>query len=238
MKYIIFILFALCGIAKASTIEFIVSGSPGGADDTVTRRVVEQIEKTSDLRISILNKPGASHTIAYKYVAESNKPILFISNSMIQTQDVHSQLDEIFLLGSFNISVYVSTSLNVNSINELIELSNIKEIKFGHGGELSYSYVGLRTICDRAKCLEVPYKSGANGLLDVMSNNIDAYCIPSYGTNQFNKNDKLRLIGTIRTEKTSVKLFSKNLSIGDKEIILNVLKSQNRKFYTDMGFTK
>jgi len=33
-------------------------------------------------------------------------------------------------------------------------------------------------------------------------------------------------------------LFSKNVSSADKETILNVLKSQDFKFYSDMGFEK
>lgn len=236
MKYIIMVLLVLSNVVNANTIEFVVSGSPGGSDDTVTRRVAEYLEKKTNLKIVVVNKPGASHTIAYNYVSDSDKQVLIASTPMIMKHEVYNKLNELFTLGNFSISVFTSTKSNIRTLDDLIELSKKRDIMFGHGGTLSYSYVGMKTICDKAKCLEVPYKSGAVGMLDLMSNQIDAYCIPSYGSTQFAENDKLRLIHSIKTDKTSFKIFSKNLSEENKRIILDTLKSLDSKFFVDMGF--
>ncbi len=56
----------------------------------------------------------------------------------------------------------------------------------------------------------------------------------------FFENDKLVPIQDIVFSKDNswFKLFSKNISKKDQEIIATALKSQDLKFYTDMGFKK
>jgi len=86
----------------------------------------------------------------------------------------------------------------------------------------------------------VAYKGGSQGILAVMTGEIDVYALTSYGIKQFLENNMLVPIYNVGTakEKNWVKLFSKNVSSADKETILNVLKSQDFKFYSDMGFEK
>ena len=84
------------------------------------------------------------------------------------------------------------------------------------------------------------YKGGSQGMLALMSGEIDAYAITTYGTKQFFENSMLVPIHNILSskDKSWFKLFSKNVSLADRETISNVLKSQDLKFYTDMGFEK
>ena len=222
-------------------IEFVVSAAAGGPNDTVTRKLVEKLEKDTSLKFIVLNKAGAAHVIGYNYVLHSDKPTLIMSTPEIVNHEVYSKLDEMYNAGYFSNTLFVSKKSGIKSIRELAELSNTREIVFGHGGVGTYSHRAQQTICEKTlRCLDVAYKGGSQGMLALMSGEIDAYAITTYGTRQFFENDKLVPIHDIVFSKDNswFKLFSKNISKTDQEIIATALKSQDLKFYTDMGFKK
>jgi tripartite-type tricarboxylate transporter receptor subunit TctC len=243
MKFIVYFLISIISVfAHANTIEFIVSASAGGPNDSVSRAISAELEK-SNLRIVVLNKPGAAHTIAYQYAYDSDKPLLIMSTSEITHHKVYQQLDEMFNAGYFRNVLYVSSKSNINHINDLISISKNRQIKFGYGGVGSYSHMAMKTICEQklnSNCLEVAYKGGSVGMLDVMRGEIDAYALVSYGSSQFSNNDKLKAIYDIDIgkEKSWFKLFSKNISPRDRQLILSILNSLENKFFEDMGFKK
>ena len=127
------------------------------------------------------------------------------------------------------------------SINSLDELAKKQEVYFGHGGIGSYSYLAMKKVCDKKlKCLDVPYKSAAEGMMAIMSNTIDAYAVVSYGSKQYLENDRIKPIHNIRigNDKSWFKLYGKNLSKEDMDTIKDILKTTNTNFYVDMGFEK
>lgn len=228
-------------IAAQPIIEFVVSATPGGPNDTITRKLVEKIEKGTNLKFVILNKPGAAHTIAYNYTLHTDKQLLILSTPEITTHEVYSKVDEIYNTGYFTNTLFVSAKSDIKNFKQLVEVSKTREIVFGHGGVGTYSYAAMQVLCEKTlKCLNVAYKGGSEGMLAVMSGSIDAYAITSYGSRQFLENDKLIPIYEIRTgkDKSWFKLFGKNILARDKELIVAVLKSQEFKFYSDMGFEK
>lgn len=240
MKYLIILVF-VCNFCYANTIEFIVSASAGGPNDTVTRKLVEKLEKNSDLQFIVLNKPGAAHVIGYNHVLNSTKPTLIMSTPEIMNHEVFSRVDDLFNAGYFTNTLFVSQKSGIKNIKQLIDLSKTREILFGHGGIGTYSHSAMEQMCQsELRCLAVPYKSGANGMIALMSNEIDAYALASYGSRQFLENEKVLAIHEIRASKDNswFKLFAKNVSSKDKETIRNILKAQDVKFYNDMGFEK
>lgn len=222
------------------TIEFVVTAAPGGANDTVTRKLVEKLEKNTSLKFVVLNKAGAAHVIGYNYVLNSDKPALIISTPEIISHDVNSKLDELYTLGYFTNTLFVSKKSNIQNFKQLTELSKTREIIFGHGGYRTYSHQAMQTVCEKTlRCLDVAYKGGSQGMIALMSGEIDAFAITTYGTKQFFENNNLVPIYNITTkEKNWVKLFAKHISLAERELISNVLKSQDFKFYSDMGFEK
>ncbi len=222
-------------------IQFVVSAAPGGANDTVTRKLVEKLEKNTSLKFVVLNKAGAAHVIGYNYVLHSDKPTLIISTPEITFHEGYSKLDELYNLGYFTNTLFVSKKSNIQSLKQLTDLSKTREIIFGHGGHRTYSHQAMQTVCEKTlRCLDVAYKGGSQGIVALISGEIDAFAITTYGTKQFFENSNLVPIYNIETtkEKNWVKLFAKNIAPADQEIILNVLKSQDFKFYSDMGFEK
>lgn len=232
------IVIGLSTLCSAQPIEFIVSASAGGPNDTITRKIVEKIEKSSNLQIVVMNKPGAAHTIAYNYVLNSNKPILIMSTPEIVNHQVYSHVDELYNTGYFSNILFVSEKSNIRNIKQLIELSKSREIIFGHGGVGTFSHLAMEQMCASIlKCLEVPYKSGANGMLALMSGQIDAYALASYGSRQFLENDKLTAIYSIKSskDKSWFKLFAKNISSKDKETIEKSLNNISPEFFIENG---
>ena len=228
-------------ISAQPIIEFVVSAAPGGPNDTVTRKLVEKLEKNTSLKCIVLNKAGAAHVIGYNYVFNSDKPTLIVSTPEITSHESHLKLDELYTLGYFTNTLFVSKKSGIKSIKELAELSKTREIIFGHGGYRTYSHQAMQTVCEKTlRCLDVAYKGGGQGMVALMSGEIDAFAITTYGSRQFFENNMVVPIYNVGTakEKNWVKLFSKNVSSADKETILNVLKSQDFKFYSDMGFEK
>ena len=223
------------------TIEFVVTAAPGGPNDTVTRKLVEKLESNTSLKFIVLNRAGAAHVIGYNYVLHSDKPILIMSTPEITKHDVYPTLEEVHNAGYFSNILFVSKKSSIKSIKELTDLSKTREIIFGHGGVGTYSYQSMQAMCEKTlRCLDVAYKGGSQGMIALMSGEIDAYAITTYGTRQFFENSMLVPIHNILSskDKSWFKLFSKNVSLADRETISNVLKSQDLKFYTDMGFEK
>ena len=228
-------------VGAQPAIEFVVSAAAGGPNDTVTRKLVETLEKTTSLKFVVLNKAGAAHVIGYNHVLNSDKSTLIMSTPEIIKHDVYPTLDEVYNAGYFSNILFVSKKSGIKSIKELVDLSKTREIVFGHGGVGTYSYQSMQAMCEKTlRCLDVAYKGGSQGMLALMSGEIDAYAITTYGTKQFFENSMLVPIHSIRfsKDKTWFKLFSKNISLTDRELISNVLKSQDFKFYSDMGFEK
>ena len=228
-------------ISAQPIIEFVVSAAPGGPADNVTRKLVEKLEKDTSLKFAVFNKPGAAHVIGYNHMISSDKPTLIISTPEIISHEGYSKLDEVYTLGYFTNILFVSKKSNIQNFKQLAELSKSRQIIFGHGGVGTYSHRAMQTVCEKTlKCLDVAYKGGSQGILAVMTGEIDVYALTSYGIKQFLENNMVVPIYNVGTakEKNWVKLFSKNVSSADKETIINVLKSQDFKFYSDMGFEK
>lgn len=231
----------VCSLSYAQPIDFIVSASPGGPNDTITRKLVEKLEKQTNLEFVILNKPGGAHTIAYNHVLNTNRPTLIISTPEIDNHEVIQHVDELYNAGHFTNILFVSQKSGIKNIKDLKTLSKTREINFGHGGVGSSSYFAMETMCEKTlRCLDVPYKSGIEGMLGVLTGTIDTFALASHGAKAFLENEKYVAIYNVKMgkDKTWIKLFSKNLSNKDKETIINVLKSQDSKFYVNMGLEK
>jgi tripartite-type tricarboxylate transporter receptor subunit TctC len=241
-KFLICVVFFVSVNASAQQIiEFVITAAAGGPNDLVTRAVDEEIKKHTGLRTVLVHKPGAGHTIGRNYVQRSSNPILVLSASDIQNHSVYNELNEIFTLGDFTNLLLVSKASGLKSLDQLIALSKQRDIKFGHGGPGTFSYYAMETLCSAViPCLGVPYKGGAEGILALMTQDIDVYAIVSYGSEAFLQNTRIAAIHEIKMpdRKGWVRLFSKNVSEKDRYLIRAILEKQSAKFYKNLGFAK
>ena len=231
MKKLFFMLTVICINSFAQPIEFVVTTGAGGPSDYITRKVSELIEKNSNIVTLVVNKPGAGQKIGYDYVEKSEKPTLLISTSEILEFDVLNTVEMLYDLGRFDNLIFTKAG----RYNSLKELTNQKEVKFGHGGEKTFSYRSMVESCKKMNCLPVPFKSGSEGLLNVASGTIDAYAVVGYGTRNFTNNEVYNIIGRITLPNNWLRLYAKNITTEQKQKIVNILKNTDKSFFIDMG---
>lgn len=220
---------------KAQPIEFVVSASAGGPNDSVTRKVLDKLKEQAGIIGVVINKPGGAHTVGYNYVLNTNKPTVFIETSEIENHEVFKTLQDIYNLGYFTNTLFVSEKSGIKTLSELKRKPNVM---FGHGGYGSFSYKAMQQMCvTQLTCTDVPYKSSAEGMLALASGDIDAYAIVSYGSKQFSENPRYTAIHSIKVDKNKswYKVFGKNLSEKEVSTIQKVLASLPQSFYKDLG---
>lgn len=246
----------LAAVVHAQPIEFVVKSSPGGPDDTVTRKIAEHLERTTNMNFVVMNKPGASHSIGYSHFESLNTPALIVADPNIKDHSVYNSAENLFVIGDFSNILFVRKGSGINTFNDFIELSKTREIKFGHGGEGTFGHIAAMKLCEKTiPCLLVPYKSGVPGMLDVMSGQIDAFALISYGTKNFIENDKfipLMFFSNTKHPKYShiptlpakyksmeikhpITIYARNLTEKQRKDILNSLNMLDKNFFLDIG---
>jgi tripartite-type tricarboxylate transporter receptor subunit TctC len=239
----------------SSPIEFVVKAGAGGPDDTLTRKLKDHLEKTTNLSFVVVNKPGAAHMIGYNYFHSLEKPALIIGDP---NMPLHPNVENIFHLGTFTNILYVQKESNIKNITDLINLSKTRHIKFGHGGIGTFSHAASDKLCSSIfSCIQVPYKSGASGIVDLMGGHIDAFALISYGSNQYINNEKLSTISTYSTIahpkydiptlpshlkhleiRNWIALFAKNVEKSQVEKIKKSLNELDKSVYVENGLWK
>lgn len=249
------LLVSIC--SQAEPIEFIVRAAPGGPDDAFTRKLQDHLEKTTNLKFVVLNKPGAAHTIGYSYFQNTTSPALIIGDVNINKHPVATLSDKLTTLGYFTNILYVRRESGIKNLSDLIDLSKSRPIRFGHGGVGTFSHEAASKLCTSVlSCVEVPYKSGAPGMIDLMGGHIDAYGIVSYGTD-YSDNDKLQAILLFSNSRYSrynlpllpdslkhleiknwIALYGRNLSQEQKRDIITSINALDKSIFNDSGLLK
>jgi tripartite-type tricarboxylate transporter receptor subunit TctC len=259
-KLLVFLItaFSLMAAANSSPIEFVVKAGAGGPDDTLTRKLKDHLEKTTDLSFIVINKPGAAHMIGYNYFQSLDKPALIIGDPNMSLHPVQAVSENIFHLGTFTNILYVRKESNIKNLIDLIALSKTRQVKFGHGGIGTFSHAAADKLCSSIlSCIQVPYRSGASGMTDLMGGHIDAFALISYGSDQFINNEKLVTISTYSTIKHPkydiptlpnelkhleirnwIALFARNMDRVQVEKIKNSLSNLDKSVYVENGLWK
>ena len=168
-------------------IKFIVGFGPGGANDLVARVVAEAASKQLGQPIVVENKPGAGSVLGADFVAKSPADgyTFFVSaggivtNPMIKTSMPYKDGD-LVPVGMLAISpsiIVVSADSKVNNLKDLLVLANeSKGLNFSTAGTGSTPHFVAEMLKVKAggKYEIIPYKSGSEGMVAVISNQVDA----------------------------------------------------------------
>lgn len=250
--------------AFSNTIEFVVSSAPGSSQDTVVRKVAKDLQLSTGLDIIVVNKPGASHNIAYQYVATATRPVMILTQDNIVTnkdkpgypENIASLVDPLFYFGDFSNAMLINSNAPFKTVQELVEISKTRDIKIGHGGIGTYGHQSAQIACKHIfrSCLDVPYKSGGGAFLDLLNGTIDVFIPVTYGLGDILQNSGYKglmvfsntphpalNIAPLPQEYSHLEhfgwlmLFQRNLSDEDKAAIIKALKSHGPKYYTSFG---
>jgi len=168
-------------------IKFIVGFGPGGANDTVARVVAEAASKQLGQAIVVENKPGAGSTLGADFVAKSAPDgyTFFVSaggivtNPMIKSSMPYKEGD-LVPVGLLTISpsiIVVSEDSKINNMKELLAVAKEpKGLNFSTAGTGSTPHFVAEMLKVKAggKYEIIPYKSGSEGMVAVISNQVDA----------------------------------------------------------------
>lgn len=128
---------ALCGLSFNATaqskrpMEWVVGMAAGGGSDVVARSVAEQMSRTLEQPIVVVNKPGAAHNIATDYVVRAASPNMLLTGDFAAlatnpwlysnlSYDAQKDLSSVGMLVRFPLILVVSPTVPVSNYEEFV----------------------------------------------------------------------------------------------------------------------
>jgi tripartite-type tricarboxylate transporter receptor subunit TctC len=172
-------------------VKMMVSGSPGGSNDTIARFISQKLSERWGQSVVVENRSGASGAIAVGAVAKSPPDGYTLGNLGASTLvglvtstelkrdfDFRTSFAPISQLVSQPYIFVVTPSLPVTSIKEFIAYAKARpgELNFGSLGDNTATHNGMQLFADMAgiKMTHVPYKSTPAVTGDVVTGRIHA----------------------------------------------------------------
>ncbi len=168
-------------------IRLIVPFPPGGGTDITARAVALKLGESWGQTVVVDNRPGANGTIGVDIAAKSipdGHTLAMISSShavntgmhMKQPYDLLTDLAPITQATSQPYALVINPSVPARSVKELIAVAKAKPGALNYGssgtGGISHLAGALLGSLSGTDLVHVPYKGGAQALVDVMSGQI------------------------------------------------------------------
>ena len=225
------LLFALCTLIIISfsiraqstfpnkTIKLIVGFAPGSSSDVAARVVGEKMSQILGQSVVVENKPGGSSNIAAKFVANSNPDgytlfLCTVANVLnyvgkgTTEVDLTSDLNAISMIGSVPNLLVVHPSLNVRSVDQLVDLLKSKpnQIAYataGNGTALHMAALLFSMMAD-VKMIHIPYQGSNAALADLLAGRTSVMFAPTSTVAQHVKTGKLEALAVTSMKRSSV----------------------------------
>jgi tripartite-type tricarboxylate transporter receptor subunit TctC len=170
-------------------IRLVVAFPPGGATDTLTRQITQELGEALGRSVVIENKPGAGGYIAWNYVAASDPDgytLLMAENAIGISQALYKksspsfdpvkQYDAIAAVATSPLVLAVANNVEANSVKELIAYSRTvpQKINYASAGIGSVSHLTFEVIKAGTgmDAVHVPYKGGGPAMNDVIAGHV------------------------------------------------------------------
>jgi tripartite-type tricarboxylate transporter receptor subunit TctC len=192
-------------------IKWIVPFSAGGANDLIARAAAEGVSKRLKQPVVIENKPGAGAAIGAEYVAKSKGDGYtfligaagVVTNSMIRKDMPYADSD-LVPVGMIAVApsvIVVNPALPVSNMKEFVAWAKnqgVNGVTWATAGTASTPHFVAEMLKEAGvnNLVIVPYKSGSEGMLSVMSGNVNATSEASIVVLPQVKAGKLKAIAT------------------------------------------
>jgi tripartite-type tricarboxylate transporter receptor subunit TctC len=170
-------------------IRLVVAFVPGGATDTLTRQLTEDLKEALGQPVIVENRPGANGYLAWNYVASSDPDgytLLMAENALGISQglfkksassfDPVTQYDAIAAAAYSPLTLAVANNVPANTMAELIALSRTipQKMNYASAGVGSVSHLTWEVIRAGAgiETVHVPYKGGGQAIGDVVAGHV------------------------------------------------------------------
>ena len=181
--------FALAQDAYPSRpVRIVVAYPPGGAVDTIARKIAQKLSEQMGQQFVVEHKPGASGTIGAREVARAEpdgQTLLAIDNSYAMLPyvfaklpwDHASDLVPITVSAFSPIMVVVGEGSQFEDLGGLLEYArqNPEKLTYATGGNGSATHFAAEAFQQAAgvKLYHVPYKGAGDAVVGVMSGDVD-----------------------------------------------------------------
>jgi tripartite-type tricarboxylate transporter receptor subunit TctC len=196
-------------------VRIIIAAAPGGGDDFVTRLIAPKLGELLGQQFIAENRVGVGGMIGQTFVQKSppdGYTWLLAGGSMAGarlvnanvTYDVLRDFTPVTLLEISPFVMVVHPSVPAKNLKEFIALARTRpgNMTFATlGGQMPYWNAMLFNSMARIKAVEIPYKSLADAMIDVMAGRVDYYFAPSaqYSANQA----RLRALGVTSASRSA-----------------------------------
>lgn len=170
-------------------IRLVVAFPPGGATDTLTRQITQELGEALGQSVVIENKPGAGGYVAWNYVATSDPDgytLLMAENAIGISQALYKktsssfdpvkQYDAIAVVATSPLVLAVANNVKANSVSELIAYSRTvpQKMNYASAGIGSVSHLTFEVIKAGTgmEAMHVPYKGGGPAMNDVIAGHV------------------------------------------------------------------
>jgi tripartite-type tricarboxylate transporter receptor subunit TctC len=170
-------------------IRLVVAFPPGGATDTLTRQITQELGEALGQSVVIENKPGAGGYIAWNYVAAAEPDgytLLMAEHAIAMSQALYKkatssfdpvkQYDGIALVATSPLVLAVANNVNANSVAELVAYSRAlpQKLNYASAGIGSVAHLTFEVIkaATGMQAVHVPYKGGGPAMNDVIAGHV------------------------------------------------------------------
>jgi tripartite-type tricarboxylate transporter receptor subunit TctC len=170
-------------------IRLAVAFPPGGATDTLTRQITQELGEALGQSVVIENKPGAGGYIAWNYVAAAEPDgytLLMAENAIAISQALYKkatssfdpvkQYDGIALVATSPLVLAVANNVNANSVAELVAYSRAlpQKLNYASAGIGSVAHLTFEVIkaATGMQAVHIPYKGGGPAMNDVIAGHV------------------------------------------------------------------
>jgi tripartite-type tricarboxylate transporter receptor subunit TctC len=185
---------ALPGLASAQgypnrPVRLVVAFPPGGATDTMTRQITQELGEALGTSVVIENRPGGGSYIAWNHVAGSEPDgytLLMAENAIgisqalyrksLSTFDPLTQYDAIASVAVSPLVMVATSTAPFNTVGELIAQSRAAPYKFNYssGGIGSVTHLTFEAFkaATGTDIVHVPYKGGGPAMNDLIAGHV------------------------------------------------------------------
>jgi tripartite-type tricarboxylate transporter receptor subunit TctC len=171
-------------------VHLVVAFVPGGATDTLTRQLTEDLKEALGQPVVVENRPGANGYLAWNYVAAADPDgytLLMAENALGISQglfkksassfDPLTQYDAIASVAYSPLTLAVANKVKADTMAELIALArNVpQKMNYASAGVGSVSHLTWEVIraATGIETVHVPYKGGGQAIGDVIAGHVD-----------------------------------------------------------------
>ena len=199
-------------------IRLVIPFSPGGGTDIVGRMIAQKLSEAWGQQVVVDNRAGANGTIGAELVAKSPADgytlCMFTASHTVnvtlqgvqQPYDLNRDFAPIALLAVQPYILVVRPTLAAQTVGDVIALAKSKPgaLTYGSsgiGGLLHLSGELFATIA-KIKLAHVPYKGGAQAMMDVVGGNIDMMFTSFNQSSALIDAGRLRLLAVTTTKRS------------------------------------